>query len=61
MYNKAKELADKNGWFLASQFETSIMLISMSGLRHEKFYLTSNQHNWITLSLATELEVQLLG
>ena len=23
MYNKAKELADKNGWFLASQFETS--------------------------------------
>ena len=22
MYNKAKELADKNGWFLASQFET---------------------------------------
>ena len=23
MYNKAKELADANGWFLASQFETS--------------------------------------
>ena len=23
MYQKAKELADANGWFLASQFETS--------------------------------------
>ena len=22
MYNKAKELAEENGWFLASQFET---------------------------------------
>ena len=49
MYKKAKELADKNGWFLAHQLKPVLMLIFMRLLLDKKLLMTLVKRSWIIL------------
>jgi cysteine synthase A len=53
MVDKAKELADKNGWFLTRQFENEANADMHSALRRARLSTTSRTRIWIIGSPAT--------